>query len=257
MQVRLASGSTRPGVYALASLLTATLLAAAVGSAAFGQTPAQPKGAPAKPPAAPAAPGPKGAAPTPQKPEAAAPSPGAEAGQPPLIFSPWTKFCVKGQETGGQQVCLTGKDGRIEAGDMIVAVALIEPDAADAKKTLRVTLPLGMLLPQGTRVIVDQGQPLNAPYAFCFINGCVADYEASAELVAKMKKGQGILVQGVNSQGQLRSVAVPLADFAKANDGPPTDPKTFEDQQKKLQDDLQKRAEEARRKLEGQQPAAR
>jgi hypothetical protein len=49
---------------------------------------------------------------------------------------------------------------------------------------------------------------------------------------------------------------VPLQDFAKAYDGPPTDPKKFEEQQKQLQDELQKRAEEARKKLEGQQQPA-
>jgi len=49
---------------------------------------------------------------------------------------------------------------------------------------------------------------------------------------------------------------VPLGDFAKAYDGPPTDPKVFEEQQKKLQEELQRRAEEARKKLEGQQQAA-
>ena len=47
-----------------------------------------------------------------------------------------------------------------------------------------------------------------------------------------------------------------LKDFAKAYDGPPTDPKVFEEQQKKLQEELQKRAEEARKKLESQQPQA-
>ncbi len=46
---------------------------------------------------------------------------------------------------------------------------------------------------------------------------------------------------------------MPLADFAKAYDGPPTDPKVFEEQQKKLQDELQRRADEARKKLESQQ----
>jgi hypothetical protein len=45
---------------------------------------------------------------------------------------------------------------------------------------------------------------------------------------------------------------LPLGDFAKAYDGPPTDPQVFEAQQKKLQDELQRRAEEARKKLEGQ-----
>jgi hypothetical protein len=46
-------------------------------------------------------------------------------------------------------------------------------------------------------------------------------------------------------------------EFAKAYDGPPTDPKVFEENQKKLQEELQKRAEEQRKKLEaaqGQQP---
>ena len=188
--------------------------------------------------------------PAPQQP------PAGEAQQPQLIYSPWTKFCLKGQEANAQQVCFTGKDGRIESGMPVIAAVLIEPEG-EPKKVLRVTLPLGMQLPQGTRVIVDQGQPMNAPYIICFTNGCMADYEASAELIGKLKKGQGLVVQGINGQGQPISLVLPLTDFAKAYDGPPTDPKVFEEQQKKLQDDLQKRAEEARKKLEGQQPATR
>ena len=250
MNVRIASGPARPGARALALGLTTTVLAMAMSAAAFAQAPAQPKAAP-RPPAA----APKGA---PQKPAEAAPQqPGAgEAQQPQLIYSPWTKFCLKGQEANAQQVCFTGKDGRIESGMPVIAAVLIEPEG-DSKKVLRVTLPLGMQLPQGTRVIVDQGQPMNAPYIICFTNGCMADYEASAELIGKLKKGQGLVVQGINSQGQPISLVLPLTDFGKAYDGPPTDPKVFEEQQKKLQDDLQKRAEEARKKLEGQQPATR
>jgi hypothetical protein len=64
-------------------------------------------------------------------------------------------------------------------------------------------------------------------------------------------------VQAINSTGQPISLQLPLGDFAKAYDGPPTDPKVFEEQQKKLQEELQRRADEARKKLEntpGQQP---
>ena len=68
-----------------------------------------------------------------------------------------------------------------------------------------------------------------------------------------MKKGQGLVVQGINGAGQPISLVLPLNDFAKAYDGPPTDPKVFEEQQQKLQEELQRRAEEARKKLEGQQ----
>jgi invasion protein IalB len=138
-----------------------------------------------------------------------------------LVYSPWTKLC---REANSNRVCFTGKDGRVESGMPVVAAVLIEPEG-EPKKVLRVTLPLGMQLPPGTRVIVDQGQPMNAPYVICFTNGCMADYETSAELIGKLKKGQGLVVQGINSQGQAISLAVPLSDFAKAYDGPTTAPK--------------------------------
>ena len=133
----------------------------------------------------------------------------------------------------------------------VVAAVIIEPEGVD-KKILRVTLPLGMQLVHGTRVILDQNQPMTAPYVICFTNGCMADYEANAELIGKMKKGQALVVQAINSTGQPISLALPLSDFAKAYDGPPTDPKIFEEQQKKLQEELQRRADEARKKLESQ-----
>ncbi len=212
----------------------------------LAQTPPAPKTAPKAAPKA--APAPKAAeAPAPQQPQ------GNE--QPQLIFSPWTKFCLKGQEATAKQVCFTGKDGRVENGMPVVAAVLIEPEN-DPKKVLRVTLPLGMSLQPGTRVIVDNGQPMTGPYVICFNNGCMADYEASGELIGKLKKGQGLVIQGINGAGQPISLVVPLGDFGKAYDGPPTDPKVFEEQQKKLQEELQRRAEEARKKLENQQQAA-
>ncbi len=151
-------------------------------------------------------------------------------------------------------MCFTGKDGRVESGMPVVAAVLIEPEN-EPKKVLRVTLPLGMSIQPGTRVIVDNGQPMTGPYVICFNNGCMADYEASGELIGKLKKGQGLVIQGINGAGQAISLVVPLTDFAKAYDGPPTDPKKFEEQQKQLQDELQKRAEEARKKLESQPQA--
>jgi invasion protein IalB len=184
-------------------------------------------------------------------PKQTAPAQPATPEQPQLIYSPWTKFCLKGQEANAKQVCFTGKDGRIESGMPVVAAVLIEPEG-EPRKILRVTLPLGMSLQPGTRVIIDQGQPMQGPYVICFNNGCMADYEASNELITNMKRGQGLVIQGINGAGQAISLVLPLTDFAKAYEGPPTDPKVFEDQQKKLQEELQRRADEARKKLESQ-----
>jgi hypothetical protein len=45
---------------------------------------------------------------------------------------------------------------------------------------------------------------------------------------------------------------MPLSDFAKAYDGPPTDPAELERRNKEMQDAMARRAEEERKKLEGQ-----
>ena len=135
-----------------------------------------------------------------------------------------------------------------------IAAVIIEPEG-ETKKILRVTLPLGMQLVHGTRVIVDNNPPAQSPYVICFQNGCMSDYEVTPELLANMKKGQNLVVQAINSNGAPLTLPLPLAEFAKAYDGPPTDPKVFEETQKKLQEELQKRAEEARKKLEANQPA--
>ena len=120
------------------------------------------------------------------------------------------------------------------------------------------TLPLGMQLVHGTRIIVDSNAPLQGPYVICFQNGCMSDYEATPELIASLKKGQNLVVQAINSNGAPLTLPLPLAgEFAKAYDGPPTDPKEFEENQKKLQEELQKKAEEQRKKLEAQRRCRR
>jgi len=235
---------------AIAFAVAASTLAAAQTPAPAPAAPAAPKAPPAKKPAKPPAAPAQAAPPA----EGQAPPQGQAQGndQVQLIFSPWTKFCLKGQEANAKQVCFTGKDARIESGMPVVAAVLIEPEG-EPKKILRVTLPLGMQLVHGTRVIIDQNQPMTAPYVICFTNGCMADYETTPDMITKMKSGQGLVVQAINSTGQPISLVLPLTDFAKAYEGPPTDPKVFEEQQKKLQEELQRRADEARKKLEQQQ----
>jgi len=257
--------ASAPPVRRLLLPAVAALLLTAGAPVALAQQPA-PAPAPAQKPAAKPAQKPA----TAQKPAApaapaqpaqgqAAPQGQEQAQQPQLIYSPWAKFCGKGKEANAKEVCFTGKDARTEAGVPVIAAALIEPEGAP-KKLFRITLPAPLQLQYGTRVIIDQEQPLTGPFFTCFSNGCMADYEATDDMVQKLKKGQTLTIQAINLAGSAISFPLPLADFAKAHDGPPTDPKVFEEQQKKLQDELQKRAEEARKKLEsqgGQPPATR
>jgi invasion protein IalB len=235
--------SARPLGRALASTLAGVALAAAATMLVASPALAQNKPADKKPAAQPA-----------QKPELKAAAPASQ--QPPqLMYSPWMKVCGKGKEANAKEVCVLTKDGRLENGMPVAVVQLFEPQG-EQRKLLRVTVPLGMQLAHGTRVIIDQGSPATAPYTICFPVGCMSDYEVNAATISELKKGKTLTVQAINMQGTPISLPMPLNDFAKAYDGPPVDPKVFEAQQQKLQSELQKKAEEARKKLEAQHPSA-
>jgi invasion protein IalB len=244
--------SARPLGRALSATMAVTGLLASLllAGTALAQTPPAPA-APAKQPAkqapkqAPAAAQPAPAAPAAQ--------PGASADAPQLMYSPWMKVCGKGPDTNNKQVCVITKDGRLENGMPVAIVQLFEPEGE--QRVLRVTVPLGMQLQHGTRMLIDQGAPAQQPYKICFPVGCMSDYPVTDEMLGQMKKGQMITVQAINMQGTPISLPLPLVDFQKAYDGPATDPKAFEEQQRKLQEELQKKAEEARKKLEASQPA--
>jgi invasion protein IalB len=246
MDHRIASARPVGRALAAAGLLTGLLVAAP----ALAQAPA-----PAAPKAAPKAPAAQKQAPAAQPaPAQAAPQQQAGGDQPQLMYSPWMKVCGKGPDTNNKQVCVVTKDGRLENGMPVAIVQLFEPEGD--QKVLRVTVPLGMQIQHGTRLIIDQGAPAQQPYKICFPVGCMADYPVTDEIMKQLKTGQQLTVQAINMQGTPISLPLPLADFAKAYDGPATDPKAFEEQQRKLQEELQKKAEEARKKLEASQPSA-
>ena len=239
--------------------LAALAFAIAASNVLAQQAPAQPRpAAPAQKPAQkPAAQPQKPAAQqqAPAAPSQAQPPQQAQGDLPPLIYSPWAKFCNKAPDANAKQVCFTGRDARTETGVPVVAAALIEPDG-EPKKIFRITLPSPLQLQYGSRIIVDQNQPIASPFFTCFANGCMADYEGTPDLITKLKKGQSLQVQAININGTQISFPVPLVEFAKANEGAPSDPKKYEEDQAKLQAELQKRAEEQRKKLESQGQAA-
>jgi invasion protein IalB len=235
------------------------------GAAAVAQQPepaapaAKPK-PPVRKPARPAAPAPVVPGPEAQQPGGAAPTLSGNE-QMKFIYSHWVKFCRKDQDTDNKQVCFTGSEARLDTGMVVGNIVLIEPESGP--KIIRISVPITVQLQPGTRMIIDQGkeegETLSAPFMFCGPQAplCFSQYEATPETVAKLKKSQMVTIQAVPLNAK-QAISIPLptaADFTKAYDGPPTDPKVFAEQQQKLQEELQKRADEARKKLESQTPA--
>lgn len=161
---------------------------------------------------------------------------------PPLTFSRWTKLCERSAATKSRLICRTGRDGRLDNGVPLIAAVLIEVEG-EPKKVLQVTLPVGVMLPRGTRVVIDDDEyaAVVAPFMVCTNAGCIAQLESDANAVARMKKGKSLHLQAFSMQQSVMTLTVPLAEFAQAYDGPPADQKQVDEQNQKLIEELQKK----------------
>jgi len=165
-----------------------------------------------------------------------------------LIFSPWTRYCAKGlteqsSEIRTKEVCFTASDGHRTSGEKLVIALLIEPQEGDTK-LFRVTLPLGVTLVPGARIVIDEKEAMTAPFVVCLPkNGCMADYKADTDLIEKLRKGQTLAVQAFE-KGRPISFTLPLTGFAKAYDGPASDPTGLNQPQEVVPDELQSHSED-------------
>jgi invasion protein IalB len=156
----------------------------------------------------------------------------SEENKPPVL-RPWVKFCFG-------QTCFTGADIRTEC-EVVVAAVLIE-QSGEAKKTLRITLPTHVKQERGISFVIDQTAQILRPLDRCYPSGCLASYEAGPELVDQLKHGQTLAVTAVDGDNSAIHRILPLAGFAEAYDGPPVQPKAFEEQTGALQRELEARA---------------
>jgi invasion protein IalB len=168
---------------------------------------------------------------------ALSPPPG-EAGASELIYSPWDKFCFNYVN----DLCLVGSDLRLETKcNPVVAGAALLERTSDSKKTLHVTVPNNVRVDDGVRIVVDQRSLIQRPFEKCFPNGCIAYYEAGAELVDRLKHGTMLTIEATSAAGAPVTYRLPLGGFAQAYDGPPREPKVFEEQSGQLQKELQEK----------------
>jgi invasion protein IalB len=181
----------------------------------------------------------------PAPPTQPAPDESAQNGQQQLRLtaSPWTKYCANGlagksSEITAKEVCFTASDAHLPSGQKLVIALLIEPKGSDAK-LLRVTLPLGVALVPGARIVIDEKEAMTAPYEVCEPKtGCMADYKADDDLIAKLKTGRTLAIQAFDKARPI-SFTLPLSDFAKAYYGPPSDPAGLNEQQEGVAKELQ------------------
>ena len=108
----------------------------------------------------------------------------------------------------------------------------------------------------GFRFSIDKGPQETGAFEICFPNGCFAEAKVKPATVDSMKKAEKMAVVVKNQVNNEVTFVLPLANFGKAFDGPAIDPKVLEERQKKLQEDMEKKAAEERGKLDASKGGA-
>jgi invasion protein IalB len=81
-----------------------------------------------------------------------------------------------------------------------------------------VQLPLGLNLPAGAKLQVDDGKVIDLPIQTCENRGCYASTPIAPELLATLKSGKQLKVSFQNLAKETIAIPMPLADFAAAYD---------------------------------------
>jgi invasion protein IalB len=234
--------SRLPALSAASSLALLGSLTLFAGNAPAQTTPAAPRQAQQQPAQAPAQAGPQPAAP-PQGPQRVDLQPGQ---------ANWTKVCGKDQ-SANKEVCYTTRDFGVEANQAPVLAMAVYDIKGDDTRIVRFLMPVALMLKPGFRFTVDKGSLQEGAFEICFPNGCFAESRVKGPVIDALKKGQTVSVIVKNQVGNEVTFVLPLGGFGPAFDGPPIDPKVLEEQQRQMQEALQKKAQEMQNQLQ-QQP---
>ncbi len=104
-----------------------------------------------------------------------------------------------------------------KTGQLIVLINIRVP--ADTRSPVAlVQLPLGLNLPVGAKLQIDEGKPVDLPIQTCENRGCYASTPVSPELLTALKSGKQLKVSFQNMAKETISIPMPLNDFAAAYD---------------------------------------
>jgi invasion protein IalB len=102
-------------------------------------------------------------------------------------------------------------------GQLVILVNIRVPADTHTPSAL-IQLPLGLNLPGGAKLQVDDGAATDMQIQTCEARGCYAGTTIAPELLAAMKSGKQLKISFQNLNKETLTVPLPLADFAAAYD---------------------------------------
>ncbi|MCC2610126.1 invasion associated locus B family protein [Neorhizobium sp. Rsf11] len=182
--------------------------------------------------------------------DAAAPAAGAP-GAPPLG---WFKTCTKQDDN---DLCVVQNIIAAQNGQLITAVGLITVEGKVNRKILQVSVPTARLVPPGIVMQIDGGKGQKLDYVVCLPDKCTAEVPLTDAMIASLKKGNDVVFTSINFRRAPNPIKVSLQGFTGAFDGPAMPQEQIAQSQRSLEEGMQRKAEETRKKLEDAQNAAK
>ena len=102
----------------------------------------------------------------------------------------WEIHCLEGTETCAMQQVGETADGRRAMLVTVQRLADVSAEGQPVPAALTVNTPVGVLIPYGVRVRVDQGNVASVPLLRCLPDSCAARAPLADEAVSEFKKGQ-------------------------------------------------------------------
>lgn len=155
----------------------------------------------------------------------------------------WEKVCGN---INDQQECHVSRRRLAATGQPIAQLMIIE---RGDKKLVQVAVPPVALIQPGLQLKIDEGEATGVKYVVCTPGECLALGEINDDYIAKMKSGGTLYIAMLNPQGKPVNFDISLAGFTAAYDGPGLDPAEAQARQQKLEDELKRKADEARQQL--------
>jgi invasion protein IalB len=174
---------------------------------------------------------------------APAAAPQAAAAAPSVPQPDWEKVCG---EINKSQECHTSRKRLAATGQPVAQFLVIE---RGDKKLLQLAVPPVALIQPGVQVKIDNGEATGVKYVVCTPGECLALGEINADFIAKLKKGGNVTITMLNPQGKPVNFEIGLGGFTAMYEGPGINPEEAQARQVKLEDELKKKADEARQQL--------
>jgi invasion protein IalB len=147
---------------------------------------------------------------------APSPTPTAQADAAPAPPG-WIARCTSLSRDAPLECAIEQTAVLTKTGQLIVLINIRV--AADTRTPIAVIqLPLGLNLPAGAKLQVDDGKTADLQIQTCEQRGCYANTPIAADMLTAMKSGKQLKVSFQNLAKEVISIPMPLADFAAAYD---------------------------------------